>query len=75
MFKAYDRVGWSFLEKVLAAFGFPQQWVKLIMQCVTTVKISILVNDEPSPAFIPMCGLRQGDPISPYLFLLCLEVL
>ena len=53
--------------------GFSRQWVNLISACVSTVTYSILVNGEPKGNIIPTRGIRQGDPLSPYLFLLCSE--
>lgn len=67
MNKAYDRVRWDFVEWLLDAMGFPAHWRHWIMQCITTVSYSILVNGESSSPFKPKCGLRQGDPLSSYI--------
>ncbi|XP_059436383.1 uncharacterized protein LOC132169350 [Corylus avellana] len=75
MSKAYDRVEWRFLEALMRKMGFHEKWIRLVMMCVFSVHYSILMHGEPCGNITPSRGIRQGDPISPYLFLLCAEVL
>lgn len=71
--KAYDRLSWKFLQETLQEVGLNQQWVRNIMACVTTSRLAIIWNGDQLEWIKPGRGVRQGDPLSPYLFVLCME--
>ena len=72
---AYDRLEWSFVRMVLKHFGFPANIINLIMSCISSTSTVVLFNGNKLDSFQPIRGIKQRDPISPYIFLLCIEFL
>ena len=72
--KTYDNVNWEVLLKLLKKMGFGEKWCSWIRTCISTVQFSVLVNESPANFFGGPSGLRQGDPLSPMLFLIMMEV-
>ena len=68
--KAFNKLSWQYIRKVLRAFGFREPWIRWIMSLISSTFFSILVNGYPSKNFMPTKGIRQGDILSPFLFVI-----
>lgn len=73
--KAFNSLEWGFIKFMMEYTAFRNHLVRLIMSCISTSNLSIIINGNPSHSFKPSRGIRQRDPISPYLFILCMECL
>ena len=73
MSKVYDRVKWGCLKLIMTKLGLHEDWIRLVMRCVSSVTYAVRINGHPWGQIVPTRGLHQGNPLSLYLFLICAE--
>lgn len=73
--KAFDKIEWHFIKGMLYTINVPPKLIRIILSCLTTSNLAILVNSQPTNFFQPSLGVKQGDHLSPYLFILGIEFL
>lgn len=71
--KAYDPLGWFFICDIMLKTNLPYLLINTIMECITSASVRMLWNGEPTHNLKPSRGIHQGDPLSPYLFVMCME--
>ena len=73
--KAYDTLEWDFIKDMLISLNFPSHIINIVMTCISTAEFSFILNGSPMPLFKSKRGIRQGDPMSPLIFVICMEYL
>lgn len=71
--KVYDKFSWNFIKDTIMEVGFSPKWIRNIMSCIESSRMAILWNGEQLNWIKPGQGIRQGDSVSPYIFVLCIE--